>query len=308
MPTGSLGVLAPHDGTLVAAASASHDAMSRPLVHAVELSVSDLVDDGELLGAFQRRGDARTDLPLARRATGGGSVRSGDGIIQCVLALETPSALVAANEDQILNRYVRPFLAALTKVAAPAHYFGRDWISISHRPAAHVSFAHLRDTERTVVEVFVAARRTFASGVRSSHLGKEPIVLTEVAKSPVTADALRDALLAELAERHGLEAVSLPDRVPPPPSPVLDEPPWDASLDESIGPLCAGRDRAGMLRVGGELMASTDAIGALEERLRDASRQDLDAIVDAVFTAPKVALFGVRSLHSIRDVIAAALD
>ena len=308
MTTRTLGALVPHEGTLAAAASASHDAMSRPLTHAVELSVSELVEDGELLGAFQRRGDARTDLPLARRATGGGSVRAGDGVLHCVLALASPSALVTANEDQILNRYVRPFLAAITKVAAPAHYFGRDWISVSHRPAAHVSFGHLRDTERTVVEVFVSARRTFASGVRSSHLGKEPIILADVAKSPVTGDRLREALLAELAERHGLEAVSLPERTPLPPSPVVDEPSWAASIDESIGPLCAGRDRAGVLRVGGELMASTDAIGALEERLRDASRQDLDALVDAVFTAPKVALFGVRSLRSIRDVIAAALD
>jgi hypothetical protein len=193
--------------------------MSRPLAHAVELAVAELVEDGELLGAFQRRGDARTDLPLARRATGGGSVRAGDGVIHCVLALATPSAVVTANEDQILNRYVRPFLAAITKVAAPAHYFGRDWISVSHRPAAHVSFGHLRDTERTVVEVFVAARRSFTSGVRSSHLGKEPLVLADVAKAPVTADRLREALLAELAERHGLEAVSLPDRALPPPSP-----------------------------------------------------------------------------------------
>lgn len=308
MTTRSLGALGSHEGTLTAAASASHDAMSRPLSHPVELSVSELAFDGELLGAFQRRGDARTDLPLARRATGGGSVRVGEGVVHCVLALESPSALVVANEDQILNRYVRPFLAAITKVAAPAHYFGRDWISVAHRPAAHVSFGHLRDTGRTVVEVFVSARRTFVSGVRSSHLGKEPIVLADVAKAPVTADRLREALLAELAERHGLEAVTLPARPMPPISPVVDEPPWDASIDESIGPLCAGRDRAGVLRVGGELMASADAIGALEERLRDAPRQDLDAIVDAVFTAPGVALFGVRSLRSIRDVIAAALD
>ncbi|CAN5608916.1 hypothetical protein BH09MYX1_BH09MYX1_26990 [soil metagenome] len=300
--------LSTHDGSLAAAAFAGHDALTRPLAQPVELVLAELVEEGELLGSFQRRSEARTSRALARRATGGASVLTGPGIAHGVLALASPGALMPANEDQILNRYVRPFLAAITKVAAPAHYFGRDWISVSHRPAAHLSFAHCAETRRTVVEVFVALSRGFCAGARSSHLGKEPILLDEVARIPVTVERLRAALVDGLAERHALEATAFTAARPPPIPAIAEDPPWVASVEEAIGPVSAGRDRLGALRLGGELMASFDAVAELEARLRDASRQDLDAIVDAVFTAPRVALFGVRSLRSIRDVLDAGFD
>ncbi len=307
---GAFGLLG-HDGSLAAAASASHDAFLRPLTHPIELCVAALEQEGELLGAFQRSSDGRTGLPLARRATGGASVRTGPGVIHCVLALASPSVLVPANEDQILNRWVRPFLAALTKVAAPAHYFGRDWISVSHRPAAAIAFAHGAATERTVVEVFVSASRTFSAGQRATFLGKEPIALDEVAKTAVTAERLRAALVGELGERYGLEARDVPPRAPAPAPNVPDDPPWKASVDEAIGPISAGVDRTGALRLGGELMASSDAITEVETRLRDATRQDLDAILEAAFSSRdgwRPALFGVRDLGSIREVLAAAMD
>jgi hypothetical protein len=299
-----------HDGSLAAAASASHDALLRPLTHPIELCIADLREDGELLGAFQRRCDARTDLHVARRATGGASVRAGSGIVQCVFALESPSVLTPAREDQILNRWVRPFLAALTKVAAPAHYFGRDWISVAHRPAASIAFAHTAATGRTVVEVFVGTKRPFAAGIRGSFLGKEPVALDAVARAPVDVERLRAALVAQLGEHHGLEARELAPRAPAPAPMVADDPPWNATIDEAIGPIGAGRDRTGALRLGGELMASTDAVAELESRLAHASADDLGTIVAEAFTARTgyhPALFGVRSMQSLHDVLAAAL-
>lgn len=310
-----LGLVPAHDGSLTAVANASRIALAGPMVHSIELSVSDLVDDGEILGAFQRKSDARDAKVVVKRATGGGSVRSGAGVIHAVLALASPGAMVPATVDQLLNRYVRPFLAAMTKVAAPARYFGRDWISVDHRPSASVSFAHVASSGRTVIEVFVGADRSFAAGTRASHLGKEPIALNTLAKVPVTAERLRAALVSELAERHGLESVELSVPVIAPAPPLPEDPPWTAVLDDAIGPIGAGRDRAGSFRVGGELMASTDAMTELESRVAtalldggaDAVRQEIDAIVEGIFGAPEVALFGARTA-SIRDVIVAALD
>jgi hypothetical protein len=73
------------------------------------------------------------------------------------------------------------------------------------------------------------------------------------------------------------------------------------------GPIFSGRDEAGCLRLGGELMASRDRLGWLEERVQGATIGELDALVDEAFTAPHTALFGVRRLGSLRDALAAAL-
>ena len=87
------------------------------------------------------------------------------------------------------------------------------------------------------------------------------------------------------------------------------DPPWAATRDEAIGVIGAGRDRAGRLRIGGELMVSRDAVTRLEARLADAEDSDAAAIagaVDASLGAADVALVGVRSLTSLRDVLVEA--
>jgi hypothetical protein len=65
------------------------------------------------------------------------------------------------------------------------------------------------------------------------------------------------------------------------------------------------------MRIGGELMASHDAIARLESRIAalppDADEAAIGAAVDATLGAPDVALFGVRSTASISDVVVDAL-
>lgn len=76
-------------------------------------------------------------------------------------------------------------------------------------------------------------------------------------------------------------------------------------MEEAIGPVCAGRDDEGHLRVGGEWMASYDAVRDLEDRI--ARGEPVRSAVDSAFGAPHTALFGVRSLESFARVIEDAL-
>jgi hypothetical protein len=299
----ALGVHEPHDGSLSAMAASSWHALRGPMVHSAELRVGWGREGGTLLGAFQRAGDAPSG-PAARRATGGAAVNVGAGTLHVVLGLASLSALMPCDEDKILNRHVRPLLRALTRSGALAHYFGRDWISVGHRPAAYVAFAHLRATGRTVVEAFVAVGTPFALEERVSYMHKAPGTLDEIRGAPMDRGKLERAVGAAFGEA----LAPIPGGpVAPAPAPRPDEPPWEATVDEAIGPVRAGRDAGGVVRLGGELMASADAVLELETRLHDAPRQDLDALVEAVFGAPGTALFGVKSIRSIRDVLANVL-
>ncbi|MCW5833524.1 MAG: hypothetical protein KIS78_14065, partial [Labilithrix sp.] len=73
----------------------------------------------------------------------------------------------------------------------------------------------------------------------------------------------------------------------------------------------AGRDVDGRLRVGGELMASRDALARLEDLVAslppDAGEDDVGRAVDEALTTRGAVTFGVRSLASVRDAILDAL-
>jgi hypothetical protein len=88
------------------------------------------------------------------------------------------------------------------------------------------------------------------------------------------------------------------------------DPPWTATAEEIIGTLGAGPDRHGTLRLGGALLASRDAVAEVETRASAIGPDtgELGRMVDAVLRAPGVALDGVRSLHTVRDVLAGALS
>ncbi|HEY1957684.1 MAG TPA: hypothetical protein VGH28_18820 [Polyangiaceae bacterium] len=261
-------------------AGASRDAMTRAMRADAELAIAFAREDAVLLGAFQRACDGPPGAIV--RGTPGGAVRIGPGTLHVMLALTR----LDCDETKILNRHVRPLLRAIG-----GRYFGRDWVDLGGHPVAHVGFAHSRATGRTVVEAFVSMR-TPLDGARATYLGK----------SPTTLDPADDEkLVAKIIAAYG---VPLFEPAPVAPSPA-DETPWVASIDEAIGPIRAGRDASGCMRVGGEFMASFDAIADLEDRLSRA--EDVRPAVDAAFTAPHTALFGVRSLESFARAIEAAL-
>jgi hypothetical protein len=297
-------------------ASHSRGALDRPLAEPVELWVAVARDEAILLGAFQRGAGMPPDWPLLRRGSGGPEVRVGPGTVHVALALAHPAALTrGADEKRIVNRAVRPLLRALAKTGTLAHFFGRDWISVAHRPVAWVGFAHDSTSRRTLFEAFVGVRTPFALGPRASFLGKPVATLESLRESPIESlesyaerlsGAIVDAYVAGVGEARELAPADLPADA----SSSADDPradaPWAATCEEAIGLVGAGPDARGVLRVGGDLLVSRDAVARLEERLRDAAPANVPGVVDETLAAPGVALDGVKSLTSIADVVARA--
>jgi hypothetical protein len=285
-------------------ASWSRAALDRALECEAELWVAIAAEEALLLGAFQRAAGVDAALPLRRRGSGGPTVRIGPGTVHVALSLARPG-VVGADARRIVNRAVRPLLRALTKTGHTAHFFGRDWVSVRHAPAAWVGFAHDAVTGRTVFEAFVAVSTPFATLDRESFLGKTPATLQGLAGRAVDAARVAAAIVeAYSAQRDPsplTQAVATTDD-----EDLRADPPWRATVEEAIGVIGAGPDAAGRFRVGGDLMASRDAVARLEaeaQALPPGSADEIGRVVDACLGAADVALDGVRSLASVRDVI-----
>jgi hypothetical protein len=315
----TLGVLRLEGAPAARLAAASCRALDRSLAHDGELLLATVGDEAVVLGALQRASElGAADAPsraLLRRGSCGAEAMVGAGSLWVQLALVRSDALVRCEPSRLLNRYVRPLLRALTKVGALAHYFDRDWISAGKRPVAMIAFAHDAATGRALVEAIIGVRTPFAIRARPSYLGKAPATLADIGAS-VELARLGDAIAGAYASAYGRTIVEMPGfkrDSPHSPAPtdaaagdLRAEPAWSATRDEAIGVVGAGRDARGRMRVGGELLASRDAITRLEERLAAAGSSDaaeIGALVDASLGAPDVALVGVRALSSLRDVI-----
>ena len=282
----------------------SHAAMDVPITGRAALSVEVAADDGVVPGAFQRSGDAAG--ARHRRVSGGSALRVAAGSVHVVLALPACDALVACEPPQLINRHVRPLLRALSRHAALAHYFGRDWISVLRRPAAFAGFAHDAGSGRAAFEAFVPVHAPLWIAARASFGGKEPASLDELSGRVVDAESLASAIRSAYGAAYGpLDTLSAFG-----PSPALaSEPPWTARVSEAIGEVCAGRSHAGGLCVGGEFMGSRDALAALETRLAildvECTNDAISQAIDETLRGAAV-LFGVRDRASIRDAVVAA--
>jgi hypothetical protein len=304
----SLGIIRAGERSADEIARHSRLSLDRPLGHAGELWVAVATDEAVLLGAFQRGAGMGAGVPLMRRGSGGPDVFVGGGTVHVALALAHPGALTSCDERRIVNRSVRPLLRALARTGSLAHFFGRDWVSVEHRPAAWVGFAHDSTTRRTLFEAFVSVRVPFTNGERASFLGKAPGSLESIAGRPVDSFQIAEAVVDAYRTAYDAEAASLP--VPAlgargseasSQADLRGDPPWVATCEEAIGTLGVGPDARGVLRIGGDLLVSRDALARLESRL--ARGDDPGHAVDETLAAPGVALDGVRSLKSVRDLI-----
>lgn len=298
-------------------AAMSRHALDRPLGQPAELTLATLSDEAIVLGSLQRAseltGEHDAALPLLRRGSCGAEARVGPGTLWMQLALERSDTLVACEPSRLLNRYVRPVLRALTRSGALAHYFDRDWISVAKRPVGLVAFAHDAGTRRALVEVVIAASTPFATRARPSYLGKPAATLKELGVD-VDLTRLGDAIAQAHVDTYGRSLVEVAHGVPGDAVATIatedlrNEPAWAVTRNEAIGVIGAGRDREGRLRVGGELMASRDAIATLEREIAEAGGDGarLDRAVDGL-AAPGVALLGVRDLRVVREAIDQAL-
>jgi hypothetical protein len=303
------------EGETSAASAVLHqaDALDRPLLWDAELTLAEMATPAWAIGTLARGHGMPEDAPLVRRVSGGAPVRLGPKTIHLALALRSPSVLFRVDAKKLINRYVRPLLRALTKSGAPAAYFGRDWISVGHRPAGIVGFAHDAGTGRAVFEAFVALSTPF-SGPRPAFLGKEPGTLESILGRTFEASAIMrsiaDAYLSEaggaahdLSPASSIEGAGVDEA-------LRAEPPWAARVEEAIGPVCAGRDALSVLRLGGDFMASRDAIERLEAsvvHVPEPAAEALTVRVNEAFGAPGIALEGVRDLSSLRTALLLAM-
>jgi hypothetical protein len=94
-----------------------------------------------VLGARQRRSAVTVFPEVVRRRTTGTAAWIGRRALWCSLALPAVDALYDdATLATLLNRNVRPWLRGFTRSGIPAAYFGREWIAVSHRPAAVLGY------------------------------------------------------------------------------------------------------------------------------------------------------------------------
>jgi len=299
-----LGITRAETRSVAEIAAHSRGALDRPLAHAAELWVAVAGEDALLAGAFQRGGGLPRTWPLLRRGSGGPEVLVGSGTVHVALALAHPGVLTPCDESRIVNRSVRPLLRALTKTGPLAHYFGRDWVSVAHRPAAWVGFAHDAGTRRTLFEAFVAVRTPFAIAERASFLGKPQGTLEVIAGTALDPQRIADAVVDAYLAAYNAEPVDL--AVPEAQTEDADlrrDPPWAATSEEAIGTIGAGPDAGGVFRIGGDLLVSRDALAELETCVAEAADDDIGRVVDDTLRRPGVAIDGVKSLASVAEVI-----
>ena len=304
----------------VEASSAALAGLSRTAldaaVHEAMLIVGRPTDDAVVLGAYQRRSELMGHTSTKRvfaRGSGGGAAEVGPGTLWLQLSLQSPSALTDATPDNLLNRYVRPLLRVLTStLKTPVNYFGRDWVSARKHPVALVGFAHDSTQGHALFEALVAVSTPLSLADRVSYLGKSPTTLERLAGAAMQirglANAVVDAYGALADVTHASTEAILPEASET--CEVPDEPPWLATRMEGIGLLGAGPDSKGRFHVGGEFMASRDAMAQLEARLatlsENAGTNDIERAVEESLGALGVTTFGLRTLASLREVIVEA--
>ncbi|MEO8874969.1 MAG: hypothetical protein ABI461_05230 [Polyangiaceae bacterium] len=289
-------------------AHAIDGALSAP----AELWTSIVEGDAVLLGAFQRTCEIdATSRVLLRRASGGPAIALGSGTIHMALALENSATLTACDPPRLVNRYVRPLLRALASLGEKAAYFGRDWVSVHHRPAAWVGFAHDSITKRAVFEAVIGVRaRWSVDRNRASFLDKSEITIEEAIGHALDPSVVAEVIAAEYGKSFGGEKGAAP-ALEAAAFVVGEEPNWSAVRDEAIGIVAAGRDRSQRVCVGGHFLASRDAVSRLNASLAtftaETSIDTIGGAVDSALAAPGVTVHGIKSLISVRDVIAEAL-
>lgn len=317
---GTMGIFVGTAAPARSLAALSCGALDRPLSGDAELTVGVCGDETRVLGAFQRLaelGEASAGgAASVRRASGGAAVRVAPGTVWLTLALARPSAIVPCDASRLVNRYVRPVLRGLTRVGALAHYFGRDWVSVAKRPVALVSFAYDAVTGRALFEALIGTTAPFDDGRRASFMGSVPESLAVLAPSATPERVQHEIVSAyrALAAEAGLAAFELPaswatETVATSPDPAVRDTPhgWAAVRLEAMGIVGADEDPDGRIRVGGAFGVARDALSSLEAAIGvGAEAQDperVGALVDEHLGAPSAALFGVRALTTIRDVI-----
>jgi len=298
------------------------------------LYAAELAGSCSVLGAHQHMRHAlRTETgaeaahhQVVRRSTGGAAVSGGEGVLYVSLALRDANALVMCPPGKLLNRYVRGALAGLRELGYPAHYFGRDFVSLDALPVAYVAWAEHR-SGLVQLELFIAHTRPFAlpealnaypAPGEPAFRGRVPTTLAEgkPAGAPAGA-AVLEAIASGYARTFGAERrpigldIKQHERAAhiEPVVRTIDERPglaWSAPHEEAIGFVSAGLalDARGVIRaarIAGDFFMHADCNGDLEEALvgKPPTDDTFAMAIDAVLAHRVGLIEGVRSLRSL---------
>lgn len=298
------------------------------------LYAAELTGATAVLGAHQHAPHALRPHggETVRRATGGAAVWGGEGVLYASLLLQDASALVLCPPGKLLNRYVRGALTGLRALGCPAHYFGRDFVSLDVRPVAYAAWAEA-SSGPVQLELFVAHRRAFTLPSEHSAYpapseppfrGRAPTTLLEgKAEAAPGAAAVLEALASGYARAYGAERAALDldlkllERAAhlEPVVRAIEERPglvWSAPHEEVIGFVAAGLalDAGGAIqaaRVAGDFFMHGACNLELEEALvgQPPSSDAFAAALDGVLARRLGLIEGVRSLRTLH---AAFLD
>jgi lipoate-protein ligase A len=291
---------------------------------------AELAGPCSVLGAHQHASHAlrpeAAQREVVRRSTGGAALWGGDGVIYVSLALRDANALVMCPPGKLLNRYVRGALAGLRELGYPAHYFGRDFISLDALPVAYVAWAEHR-SGLAQLELFIAHGQPFALPQALSAYpvpsepafrGRAPTTLAEAKPDGApAAAAVLEAIASGYARTFGAslrpfdldikqhERAAHIERVVR----MIDERPglaWSTPHEEAIGFVSAGLglDANGAIRaarVAGDFFMHADCNGDLEEALLGKPPTDdtFATAIDAVLAHRVGLIEGVRSLRTL---------
>jgi hypothetical protein len=238
----------------------------------VGLLVEPFAGEGVVLGGVVHRPRVLREgtLSTVRRASTGASVNVSDGLyVGCVL----PSidwAYEDATPRTVLNRNVRPLLAALRAARVQASYLGRDVVSVvddrrALRAAFVLGFDVLPDG-RLLIEAIGSARSDLAIPASSAtdlelgtkrFAGKETLRLEALGEMVDLAERVA-AGLATVLELHRLVVRPMVELDPAPPEPQRS--PLAPPREVPIGWLELLEDEAGALALGGDLLVARYAL------------------------------------------------
>jgi len=278
-----------------------------------------------VLGAFQRAASALNlprladlPLPVRRRASGGPALRVGPGTLHVLVTLPTVATLTPGDAPRLVNRHVRPLLRALTRVGhKPAHFLGRDWVSIDRVPVAWVGFAHHAGSGHAAFEAFVAVTHSVAlpsvdDGYPARSLlehPKTPTTLQALTSQPLSVELVADAIRAAYEKEYGdhlqEQTWSWETRLPL----AHDErPPWSTLVEEAIGYI--GASAAPAREIGGDFFASSDLVSAINawwsSQPENVDHATLENALFEMLRAKPYALEGIRNLQSLVRAIRCA--
>lgn len=210
-----------------------------------------------VLGAAQRAGRvldlaacAAAGVAVHRRATTGTAVHLAGRAVLFTLALPHLAALAPdASPRTLLNRNVRGFLKGFTRAGALAHYFGREWISLRHRPAAVIGVDAPADGA-ALLEIWAGHDAALAipeplaapeERALDRWLGKRPAALAELLPPTTSLADLAAAVLDGVTQRAPSPLVESS-------APALDTAPY-APITNALDPLPAHHHPAALERV-----------------------------------------------------------